>query len=169
MTQKKSHSMWKQATAAAGMCIDFYGRFQSESVRKPGWHLTHAHTSLPMGGSSVGVDTIGLMRGAPDAALAREFIEFVISPEGQKLWNWKVGTPGGPHKYALRRLPILPSLYAHRIRPSPIRPRTNNPTCRRAHLSIIRNGPAPSSARSASSSASCASIPTKNCATPGKP
>jgi len=93
------------------MCIDFYGRFQSESVRKPDG-TSRMQYITPVGGSSVGSDPIGLLRGAPDAALAREFIEFVLSPEGQKLWNWKVGTPGGPAKYALRRLPILPALYA---------------------------------------------------------
>ena len=49
--------------------------------------------------------------------VAREFIAFVMSPEGQKLWNWKVGTPGGPQRYALRRLPILPALYAPEFRP----------------------------------------------------
>jgi ABC-type Fe3+ transport system substrate-binding protein len=97
--------------AAAGMCIDFYGRFQSEAVRKPDGSSRMQYVT-PDGGSSVGVDPIGLLRGAPDAELAREFIEFVISPDGQKLWNWKTGTPGGPEKYALRRLPILPQLYA---------------------------------------------------------
>jgi ABC-type Fe3+ transport system substrate-binding protein len=97
--------------AAAGMCIDFYGRFQSEAVRKPDGSSRMQYIT-PDGGSSVGVDPIGLLRGAPNADLAREFIEFVISPDGQKLWNWKIGTPGGPEKYALRRLPILPQLYA---------------------------------------------------------
>ncbi len=97
--------------AAAGMCIDFYGRFQSESIRKPDGSSRMEYVT-PEGGSSIGADPIGLLRGAPDPALAREFIEFVISPEGQKLWNWKVGAPGGPAKYALRRLPILPALYA---------------------------------------------------------
>jgi hypothetical protein len=42
--------------------------------------------------------------------LAREFIEFVVSEKGQKLWNWKPGALGGPQRYALRRLPLLPSL-----------------------------------------------------------
>jgi hypothetical protein len=97
--------------AAAGMCIDFYGRFQSEAVRKPDGSSRMQYIT-PDGGSSVGVDPIGLLRGAPNADLAREFIEFVISPDGQKLWNWKTGTPGGPERYALRRLPILPQLYA---------------------------------------------------------
>ena len=52
-----------------------------------------------------------MLRGAPHQEVARKFIEFVLSMEGQKLWNWKVGTPGGPVRYALRRLPIRRELY----------------------------------------------------------
>ena len=96
--------------AAAGMAIDFYGRYQSEAVRRPDGTSRMAYVT-PANGSSFGADPIGMLRGAPSKELAREFIEFVLSPAGQKLWNWKVGVPGGPHKYALRRLPILPELY----------------------------------------------------------
>ena len=102
--------------AAAGMTIDFYGRFQSEAVRKPDGTSRLQYVNAA-GGTSVGVDPIGLFRGAPNADLAREFIAFVMSPEAQKLWNWKVGTPGGPQRYALRRLPVLPALYAPEFRP----------------------------------------------------
>lgn len=101
--------------AAAGMCIDFYGRFQSEFVRKKDGS-SRLHYVNVEGGSSIGADPIGMLRGAPDPALAREFIEFVISPAGQKLWDFKVGAPGGPRKYALRRLPILPAIYAAEFR-----------------------------------------------------
>ena len=97
--------------AAIGMCIDFYGRFQSESV-KVGDAPSRLQYFTPLGGSSVGVDPIGLLRGAPSSELAREFIAFVLSLEGQKLWNFRVGTPGGPARYALRRLPIRKELYA---------------------------------------------------------
>jgi hypothetical protein len=62
------------------------------------------------------VDPIGLFRGAPNRELAKEFLAFVLSAEGQKLWNWKVGAPGGPQRYALRRPPILPALYAPEFR-----------------------------------------------------
>ena len=101
--------------AAAGMCIDFYGRFQSEAVRKPDGSSRLLYVS-PAGGSSASADPIGLLRGAPNPDLAREFIEFVMSLDGQKLWNWKIGTPGGPVKYALRRLPIRRELYAPEFR-----------------------------------------------------
>lgn len=102
--------------AAAGMTIDFYGRFQSEAVRKPDGSSRLQYVNAA-GGTSVGVDPIGLFRGAPHPELAREFIAFVMSPDGQKLWNWQVGAPGGPQRYALRRLPVLPALYAPEFRP----------------------------------------------------
>lgn len=96
--------------AAIGMCIDFYGRFQSEAVRINGGE-SRLQYFTPKGGSSVGVDPIGLLRGAPHPELAAAFIEFVLSIEGQKLWNFRVGTPGGPERYALRRLPVRKELY----------------------------------------------------------
>ena len=102
--------------AAIGMCIDFYGRFQSESV-KIGTSPSRLQYLTPAGGSSVGVDPIGLLRGAPHRAVAEEFIAFVLSLEGQKLWNFQVGTSGGPRKYALRRLPVRKELYASEFTP----------------------------------------------------
>lgn len=102
--------------AAAGMTIDFYGRFQSEAVRKADGSSRLQYVNAA-GGTSVGVDPIGLFRGAPNANVGREFIAFVLSPAGQKLWNWQVGAPGGPQRYALRRLPVLPALYAPEFRP----------------------------------------------------
>ncbi len=95
-------------SAAAGMCIDFYGRFGSDQPG-PGRRLRFA---LPEGGSSMGSDPIALLRGAPAPDLGRSFIEFVLSPEGQALWAYKRGAPGGPERYALRRTPILPAMFA---------------------------------------------------------
>jgi hypothetical protein len=95
-------------SAAAGMCIDFYGRFASDEPG-PGARL---HFALPEGGSSMGSDPIGLLRGSSSPGLAKLFMEFVLSPSGQALWAYKRGTPGGPERYALRRTPILPALFA---------------------------------------------------------
>lgn len=97
--------------AAAGMCIDFFGRFQSEAVRI-GTSPSRLQYLTPAGGSSVGVDPIALLRGAPNRAVAEEFIAFVLSLDGQKLWNFKVGEPGGPVRYALRRLPVRKEIYS---------------------------------------------------------
>ncbi len=97
---------------AAGLCIDFYGRQQQEAVRRRDRSERIGYVSPP-GGSVASVDPIGLLRGARHRDAAVLFIEYVLSMEGQKLWNFKVGTPGGPERFALRRLPVRRDFYAH--------------------------------------------------------
>lgn len=66
---------------------------------------------MPVGGSSVSVDPIAMLRGAPDAELATAFMEFVLGDAGQGLWAFKAGTPGGPERSALRRLAARKDFY----------------------------------------------------------
>jgi iron(III) transport system substrate-binding protein len=99
-----------QGDAAAGMCIDFYGRSFEEQVRKPDG-TTRVGFVAPLGGSSVGVDPVALLRGAPEPVVATAFMEFVLSDEGQRLWNFQKGAPGGPEQAALRRLPVRKNFY----------------------------------------------------------
>ncbi len=96
--------------AAAGMCIDFYGRSAEEDARGADG-ISRVGFITPLGGSSVSVDPIGLLRGAPDPELATAFIEFVLGEPGQKLWSFRAGEPGGPRQHALRRLPVRRDLY----------------------------------------------------------
>lgn len=96
--------------AAAGMCIDFYGRTFNELYRDTDGN-SRIEFTMPRGGTSIGADPIGMLRGAPNPELATRFIEFVLSPDGQKLWNYRVGTPGGPTRAALRRPPIRRDFY----------------------------------------------------------
>ncbi len=96
--------------AAAGMCIDFHARAESE------WTETASGTPrldfvVPRAGTSLSADPIALLRGAPNRELATAFLRFVLSPDGQRLWNYRPGEPGGPGRYALRRLPIRRDLY----------------------------------------------------------
>ncbi len=110
--------------SAAGMSIDFYGRFQSEILRaRSGSARFHFHA--PIGGSSVSADPIALFRGAPNADLASDFIDFVLSMEGQKLWGYRVGTPGGPERFALRRSPIRMEMYGEEHLPYLSEPEIN--------------------------------------------
>ena len=96
--------------AAAGLCIDFYGRFEADVSNggRPDGAMAYV---TPRGGSGVSADPISLLRGAPHRETARRFIEFVLGEEGQKLWCYRVGTPGGPQKYALQRFPIRRDFY----------------------------------------------------------
>ncbi len=98
---------------AAGMCIDFYGREQQESVRRRNPGTDRLGYVSPDGGSAYSVDPIGLLRGAPHPPVALAFIEYTLSLDGQKLWNFRTGTPGGPRQFALRRLPVRRDFYGH--------------------------------------------------------
>ena len=80
-------------------------------VDKRGAYRTTLEYITPVGGSSISGDPISVLRGAPEPELAMRFVRFVISPEGQKLWNYRPGEPGGPQKSALRRMPVLREFY----------------------------------------------------------
>ncbi len=96
--------------AAAGLAIDFYGRFEAQ-VSNGGREDGAMAYATPRGGSGVSADPISLLRGAPHRETARRFIEFLLSEDGQKLWCYRVGEPGGPEKYALQRFPIRRDFY----------------------------------------------------------
>jgi ABC-type Fe3+ transport system substrate-binding protein len=96
---------------AAGVCIDFYGRQQEEAVRRRSAANRLGYVA-PEGGTVASVDPIALLRGAPHRAAATAFIEYTLSLEGQKLWNFRPGTPGGPERFVLRRLPVRRDFYA---------------------------------------------------------
>ena len=102
--------------AAAGVCIDFYGRVQAETTRFGGRDRLVYVT--PKGGSSISGDPISILRGSERRALAERFMEFVLSEEGQTLWNGRPGTPGAPQGAALRRLPVRRDFYPDPERPA---------------------------------------------------
>lgn len=96
--------------AVAGMCIGFYGRATSEGVKKADGSSRLKYLT-PVGGSSISVDPIGVLKGAAQPKLAQAFVEFVLSREGQMLWAAAPGADPGPKRKALRRLPIRRDLY----------------------------------------------------------
>jgi len=99
-----------QGNAAAGMCIDFYGRTLNEQLmHKDG--TSRLKFVTPKGGTSIGADPIAMFRGAPHKELGEDFIEFVLSPTGQRLWHYKRDAPFGPQEQALRRMPIRKDAY----------------------------------------------------------
>ncbi|MFG0252072.1 MAG: ABC transporter substrate-binding protein [Phycisphaerales bacterium JB038] len=106
-----------QGAAAAGMCIDFYGRYQSQAV------LDAAHGDELAYGDRVGyvdppnltaidADPISLLRGAPHRDLAERFVEFCLTDEAQALWQFPRTEEGlGPRQFELRRMPVKRSMY----------------------------------------------------------
>ena len=97
---------------SAGIAIDFYALLENEySAANSPDKSALIYYCAPKSGSPIGVDPIQLLRGAPNRKAAEEFIDFLLSVEGQKIWDYRVGTPGGPFKYALRRPPVRRDLY----------------------------------------------------------
>jgi spermidine/putrescine-binding protein len=96
--------------SAAGTCIDFYGRSFEDAVRDDSGSSRVRWTS-PVGGTSLNVDSIAIMRGAPHMEIAQEFVTFCLSERGQLLWNRRPGSPDGPKERALRRLPVRRDFY----------------------------------------------------------
>lgn len=91
---------------AVGPCIDFYAYRQMRS--EGGEHLGFV---APPGLTVVNCDPIGILKNAPNRKVAEAFVEFVLSPPGQRLWMLPAGTDGGPKTYTLSRLAVLPSVH----------------------------------------------------------
>jgi ABC-type Fe3+ transport system substrate-binding protein len=97
--------------AAAGVAIDFYGRVTEEIVGD-----RREKFVLPRAATAITPDTVAILYGTHgrQLELARHFVEFLLSSEGQRIWVLKPGVPGGPRYRALRRMPIRRSVYADR-------------------------------------------------------
>jgi iron(III) transport system substrate-binding protein len=103
-----------QGNAAAGMCIDFYGRsYTSELSTRDG--RPRVIWIAPRAGTTLSADPVAVLKGAPHLELAQEFVAFCLSDEGQKLWLLEPGTPGGPTERALHRTPIRRDIYSAEV------------------------------------------------------
>jgi ABC-type Fe3+ transport system substrate-binding protein len=95
-----------QGFIAVGPCIDF---FADRQMASPGGE--NLGFILPEGLSSLNNDPISILKGAPHLDLAKEFVSFVMSRRGQRLWSLRAGTPGGPVETTLSRCAIVPEVY----------------------------------------------------------
>lgn len=101
---------------AIGMAIDFYALAEQQfTAAMSPENREKIRYITPEGGSFVSADPVQLLRGAPNRQQACDFIDFCLSKEGQKLWNHRPGTPGGPHKYALLRPPVRKDVHEEAI------------------------------------------------------
>jgi ABC-type Fe3+ transport system substrate-binding protein len=91
---------------AYGLSIDFFAWAQ---VNEAG--ADKIGFVMPANLTIIYPDSIGILKGAPNPEVARAFLRFVLSEAGQKLWLMAKGAPGGPRKYQLNRLSVMPSLY----------------------------------------------------------
>jgi len=91
---------------AIGCAIDFYAANQIElsGADEVGFCMPEKLTVITP-------DPISILKGAPHLETAQEFVAFVMSEEGQRLWFLPVGAAGGPKQKALNRMPVIPALY----------------------------------------------------------
>jgi ABC-type Fe3+ transport system substrate-binding protein len=90
---------------AMGLAIDVYARRQ---IAEAG--ADRMGFLMPEGLTVINPDAIGVLKGAPNLDLAVKFVEFVLSEDGQKLWLFKKGVPGGPKEFELDRMSVIPGL-----------------------------------------------------------
>lgn len=90
---------------ACGMAIDTYAWREIAEVGHERMGFI-----LPDGLTVVNPDAIAVLKGAPNRKLAERFVAFVLSERGQKLLILKVGAKGGPRRFQLNRLAVIPGL-----------------------------------------------------------
>lgn len=96
--------------AAMAVAIDFYARFESQAVAAAG-QADRVGFTAPAGESAVDPDPVAMLRNPPHPEMARRFIAFCLTPDAQRLWQFPVGSVGGPRWHELRRMPIMRALY----------------------------------------------------------
>ena len=103
-----------QGDAGMGVCIDFYGRYQSQAMASRGSGNRVGYIDPP-GATMIDPDPISLLRNAPNEETAKRFIAFCMTPEAQSLWQFRVNEPFddglGPDAWELRRMPIRRDMY----------------------------------------------------------
>jgi ABC-type Fe3+ transport system substrate-binding protein len=98
--------------AVAAMALDFQARAESAYSAEQSGGKPRLVFTLPVGGTSISPDPISLLRGAPHRDLAVAFIRFVLSPEGQRIYSYRRGEPGGPQRWELYRMPVRKDVYS---------------------------------------------------------
>ena len=95
------------AESAAGVAIDFYARVYQDEI---GDNRIRFHA--PRGATAITPDPVGILYGTlgEHERVANHFVEFLLSREGQRLWN----LDGGQSPYlprSLRRMPVRRDVY----------------------------------------------------------
>ncbi|MEW5945727.1 MAG: extracellular solute-binding protein [bacterium] len=91
---------------AYGVCIDTYAYSAIQEAGEENLGFV-----LPAGATAITPDPIAILKGAPNAEPARAFVRFILLPKAQKIWMYKAGVRGGPAKFPLNKMSILPGLY----------------------------------------------------------
>lgn len=91
---------------AIGMCIDFYAGSKIAEVGPD-----RIGYVMPEGLTVINPDPICLLKGSPRLETARAFLRYTLSRPGQQVWMLRLGETGGPRRFGLARLGVLPEVY----------------------------------------------------------
>jgi spermidine/putrescine-binding protein len=91
--------------ALVATCVDFYGTMRAIEAPDQLEYFTPSEPAI------FAPDPIAVLHDPPNPELAREFVRFVLSRQGQALWALGVGQPVGPVRRALGRQPIRRDIY----------------------------------------------------------
>jgi spermidine/putrescine-binding protein len=91
---------------AYAFAIDFYGFAQVAIAGR-----TNLTFVLPEDFTPVSPDGIAILKGAPNLIIARRFVDFVLSEEGQRLFFLPRGHPQGPQQFSIERMSVRPDFY----------------------------------------------------------
>lgn len=92
--------------AIAGLSIEYYALAKIGDLGADNLGFL-----LPANQSVMNVDPISMLRGAPNEKVAGRFIEFILSPQIQKLFLLRKGDKDGPTFSTLGRLAVSPQSY----------------------------------------------------------
>ena len=101
---------------AVGLSVDFYGLFQETNLKNRS-NSDRFGFVFPHNGTVTTADPIAMLRGAPNRGTALAFMEYVLSDEGQKLWMFRQGAPGGPVQFPLSRPAARKTVYIPENKP----------------------------------------------------
>jgi ABC-type Fe3+ transport system substrate-binding protein len=102
--------------AAYGVAIDTYGQAQASY-----YGSENVSFVLPEGQTVITPDSIAILKNPPHPELARHFVEFALSREGQLLWMLPKGSPGGATRNVINRMSVQPALYDELAGVTPVR------------------------------------------------
>ena len=102
--------------AVYGVSIDIYGQAQSAY-----YGSDNVSFVLPQGQTVISPDSIAVLKNPPHPEMARRFLEFVLSRDGQLLWMLPRGTAGGATRSFINRMSVMPALYAEFSAVTPVR------------------------------------------------
>jgi len=91
---------------AYAFAIDFFAFTQIAVAGR-----TNMTFALPQDFTAISPDGITILKGAPNLAFARRFIDFVLGEDGQRLWFLPRGHPQGPRQYSIERMAVRPDFY----------------------------------------------------------